>query len=260
MRLATLACCLLAAALATAADPLPPSTPMQLIPAGEFTMGRQSSTEMPAHRVVLSAFWLDEHEVTNAQYQAFCEATGRTLPVYWNVERFQCGEAWPEHPVIGVSLVDARDYAEWVGKRIPTEAEWEYAARAGGEGRFGGDLDELTIELANYKRSPFDAPTDVKSYAPNAYGVYDLIGNVREWTTDYLGAEIPASSLVPEDGDLTGVVPLVDPTGPEKGRTGVVRGGGWYSGSSCQAVTVRNGYPRTWGDFAVGFRCARSAD
>jgi len=254
--------CLFATVLVSVicAETFPDSTPMQLIPAGEFTMGREGSLEMPLHRVRVSAFYLDEHEVTNTQYHVFCEATERKLPVYWGLERFLCGEEWPDRPVIGVSRYDAQKYAEWVGKRLPTEAEWEYAARAGGEGRFGGDVDTLTTELANYKKSDHHAPASVKSYSANAYGLYDLIGNVREWTADRFGAEIPPTSLVPEDGDLAAVMPVVDPAGPEEGSLGVIKGGGWHSGSSCNAAYVRNGYPRGWGDVNVGFRCARDVD
>lgn len=256
------AACLLAVVLAlpALATVTPPSTPMVPIPAGEYTMGRQGSTSHPAHRVKVSAFEMDVHEVTNAQYFAFCQATDRKLPAFWNVERFQCGEAWPDHPVIGVSLGDARAYAVWVGKRLPTEAEWEWAARGGGAGKYGDDLDALAPDQANYKKSPHDAPTVVNSYAPNGYGLHDMIGNVREWTTDYFSTEVPAASLVPESGELDGLVPMVDPTGPEKGHVGVVRGGGWYGGSSCQTVFTRVPYPRAWGDFAVGFRCARDVD
>jgi formylglycine-generating enzyme required for sulfatase activity len=198
--------------------------------------------------------------VTNAQYLAFCEATDRWLPVFWNVERFACGERWPDRPVIGVSQHDAKAYAEWVGKRLPTEAEWEYAARAGGEGRYGGDVAELAPDQANFKKSGNDAPVAVQSYTPNAFGVYDLVGNVREWTADGYGIEIPAASLVPESGDLDGVEPVAGPAFPAEGKLGIVKGGGWYSGASCNAVHVRNPYIRSWGDFNVGFRCARDAE
>jgi len=247
---------LIAATFAIAQTPPPPeSTTMILVPAGEFSMGRQGSTEMPLHRVKVAAFSLDEHEVTNAQYQAFCEATETKLPVFWGLERFRCGDQWPDHPVVGVSRGQAKKYAEWVGKRLPTEAEWEYAARAGSDLRFSS-VDTLTTELANYKKSEHKATAPVKSYPPNAWGFYDLVGNVREWTIDLYGAEVPESSILPEDGDLEGLIPVDNPTGPEKCRLGVVKGGGWYSGPSCNAVYVRNGMPKGWGDFNVGFRCA----
>ncbi|MBD3221120.1 SUMF1/EgtB/PvdO family nonheme iron enzyme [bacterium] len=261
--IATLAAasCLVAAASAHATNAgAPPITSMVRIPGGEFTLGQPGSAELPAHRVRVASFELDVHEVTNAQYLAFCEATDRKLPVYWNVDRFQCGARWPDHPVIGVSQGDAAAYAAWAGKRLPSEAEWVLAARAGGDGRFGGDHETLTRDQANFKLSGHDAPVAVMSYAPSASGLYDMIGNVREWTADRFGTVPPAESLIAGGGDPDAAVAVVDPRGPEIGRLGVVKGGGWYSGSSCQAVHVRNGYPRGWGDFAVGFRCARDLE
>ena len=225
---------LLALSLLAAAQ-LPQSTSLILIPAGEYTMGNPDSEEMPPHRVRIDAFLLDEHEVTNAQYQAFCQATEAKLPIFWGLERFRCGEEWPDHPIVGVSQSQAEKFAEWVGKRLPTEAEWEYAARAGGIGRFGA-VDTLTTDLANYKQSEHKATAPVKSYSPNSFGLYDLIGNVREWTADSYGAEAPFS------------------------RWRVLKGGGWYSGSSCNAAHVRNALPRHWSDFNLGFRCARDVD
>ena len=238
---------LLALALLAAAQPSN-STSLILIPAGEYTMGSPGSEEMPPHRVRIDAFLLDEHEVTNAQYQAFCQATEAELPVFWGLERFRCGEEWPDHPVVGVSQSQAGKYAEWVGKRLPTEAEWEYAARAGSELRFGA-VDTLTTDLANYKQSERQATAPVKSYPPNAFGLYDLIGNVREWTADRYGAEIPENDVVTDN-----------PTGPDTGRWRVLKGGGWYSGSSCNTAHVRNALPRHWSDFNLGFRCARDVD
>jgi len=243
-----------------ASAPRPGTTAMILVPAGEFTMGAAGSADMPPHRVRLSAFLLDEHEVTNAQYLAYCRDTGAEPPVFWGVDRFRCGEAWPDHPLVGVSQAEARKYAEWAGKRLPTEAEWEYAAGGVAQLTFG-EVDGLEPGVANYKTGQADGTMPVKSYPPNGFGLYDLIGNVREWTADYYGAEIPAASLVPADGEgsLAGVVAEVDPRGPATGRWRVLKGGGWYAGASCNAVHVRNVLPASWGDFNLGFRCARDA-
>jgi formylglycine-generating enzyme required for sulfatase activity len=238
-----------------------PITTMIAVPAGEFTMGWPGREDTPPRRVRVSAFLLDEHEVTNAQYRAFCEATGQKPPVFWGVDEFRCGEAWPDHPVVGVSRGAAMKYAAWVGKRLPTEAEWEYAARAGTAQRYAV-ADTMSTTLGNYKKSEHGAPVAVKSYPPNPFGLHDLIGNVREWVIDYYGGEIPAAALVPDDGagPLGEVTALVDPVNETKHRLGVVKGGGWFSGGGCNAAVERNGYPTGWGDFNVGFRCARDLD
>ena len=234
---------------AFADDPPPGLIPTEevLIPAGSFTMGKTDGEgEFTPHEVTLDAFYIDVHEVTNAQYKAFCDATEHKLPFFWEMEGLRCSMEYPDHPVIGVSRGDALKYAEWAGKRLPTEAEWEYAARGGLEGmQMDRDYD-LAPDLANYKKSETGGTVAVKSYEPNAYGLFDVIGNVREWVSDRYRYEY-------SDGQ-----PVTNPTGPEKGP-GVVRGGGWYSGPGCQAVHVRNAMASNWGDFNVGFRCARDA-
>ena len=106
-------------------------TPLVAIPAGTYSMGSEGSDEMPPHRVRVAAFLMDRTEVTNAQYEVFCEATDSALPMFWGIERFRCGSDFPHHPVVGVSQAEAEAYARWAGKRLPTEAEWEYAARGG---------------------------------------------------------------------------------------------------------------------------------
>ena len=224
-------------------------TPLVSIPAGTFSMGSAGSSEMPLHRVRVGAFLMDRAEVTNAQYQAFCEATDRTLPVFWGIERFRCGADFPAHPVVGVSQYDAEAYARWAGKRLPTEAEWEYAARGGLEGLKYDLADTVATDEANFKTSGNDGTMPVASYRPNGYDLCDMVGNVREWTADRWGVW---------KGDPGEVVH--DPTGPAEGRWRVIRGGGWFSGVSCNTVTVRNVLPRHWTDFNVGFRCARDQE
>jgi len=241
----------LVAAAAAAAQPPAEFIPTDeaLIPAGTFTMGHESeSIEYTRHKVSISAFHMDTHEVTNAQYKAFCDATDRKLPFFWEISELRCSMDYPDHPVIGVSQSDARAYAEWAGKRLPTEAEWEYAARGGLDGI---DMDrdyELAPELANYNKSDTGGAVAVKSYGPNAYGLYDMIGNVREWVSDRYRFDYFAQS------------PADNPQGPEQGSLKVVKGGGWFSGPGCQAVWVRNGLASNWGDMNVGFRCARDWD
>jgi formylglycine-generating enzyme required for sulfatase activity len=220
----------------------PPTTELVLVPAGEFQMGRDGdANNSPAHRVRLDSFYMDKHEVTNAQYLRFCKETERQLPIFWGMERFRCGPDFPDHPVVGVSWADAKAYAEWAGKRLPTEAEWEYAARGGLEGKGYPNGDDLDESQANFRS---DGTVPVMSYSPNAYGLYDMAGNVREWVADYY------------DEFYYGAGPAENPKGPEKGTFHVVRDGGWHSGKGCLNVDDRICLPTYWVDFAVGFRCA----
>ena len=227
----------------TPEDSSPPPN-MTLIPAGEFMMGKDDDHDhSPAHRVQLSAFYMDTHEVTSAQYLAFCEATDRKLPMFWGIEKFRCGPDYPDHPVVGVSSADAAAYAEWAGKRLPTEAEWEYAARGGQEGLEYGSEADVDSSLANYKSK---ATQPVGNYPANGYGLHDMVGNVREWVADYYTPDYYENS------------PTADPQGPDQTNYRVVRGGGWFSGKSCNRVHTRLALPVYWVDFNIGFRCAKS--
>jgi iron(II)-dependent oxidoreductase len=228
--------------------PAPRDTSMVLVPAGEFVMGREGTGDSnPPHAVRLRSFTIDRYEVTNAEYAAFCRATGRDLPEFWGTDRFRSGARYPDHPVVLVSWRDAADYAAWRGKRLPTEAEWECAARGGLAGMqyVGGNT--LDSSKVNFTRSGLKGPVPVGSFAPNGYGLYDMAGNVQEWVADRYAAEYYGSS------------PAEDPTGPAGGRLRVVRGGGWFTGPGCMGVAYRIALPSNWVDFNVGFRCARDA-
>ncbi len=219
-----------------------------LVPAGEFMMGQEENEgDRPTHRVALDAFYLEKHEVTNRQYLAFCRATDHRLPDYWGQDRHRSGENWPDHPVIGVSWYDAGDYAEWAGKRLPTEAEFEYALRGGTTTRcFWGEESDTTY--ANFWKSEIGHVVEVDRYAPNGFDLLGMAGNVAEWTADVY------------DRDTYRESPVHDPTGPEGGRYKVIRGGSWHTGPGCMAVWFRNALPSNWVDFSVGFRCARDVD
>ena len=226
-----------------------PQSEMVLIPGGEFFMGSNTDGDhAPAHEVRLEAFYLDVHEVTNAEYYGFCQATGHRLPEFWGIDVRRSGPQFPDHPVVGVSWQDATDYAAWIGKRLPTEAEWEFAARGGLVGRIFPMGDTLSPSDANYAESGIGAPVEVGSYAANGFGLHDMSGNVFEWTADRYSAQYYAAS------------PLASPPGPETGRFRVIRGGGWHSGPYCNRTYYRNALPPQWVDFAVGFRCARDAE
>jgi formylglycine-generating enzyme required for sulfatase activity len=220
------------------------ATPMILIPAGEFLMGDSDGEDSsPVHKVYLDAFYVDAHEVTNAQYLKFCVETERSLPEFWGMDVYRSGPSFPDHPVVGVSWSEASAYAEWRGKRLPTEAEWECAARGGLVLRRYHTGDVLDSTVANYAKS--QGPKPVCSYPPNGFGLCDMTGNVCEWCADLYGYDFYSSS------------PDSNPTGPEAGKFRVIRGGGWHSGKGCCCVYYRNALPSNWRDFNVGFRCVR---
>ncbi|MGD2178600.1 MAG: formylglycine-generating enzyme family protein [Anaerolineae bacterium] len=215
-----------------------------LIPGGELVMGSDSEGDhYPAHKVCLDPFYIDRYEVTNARYLRFCDATGHRLPFFWDMRGFRCGPGYPDHPVVGVSWRDAAAYAAWCGKRLPTEAEWECAARGGMAGKNYPNGDTIDLADGNYSESEKRGPVVVGSYPPNGYGLYDMQGNVVEWVGDWHAADYYSDS------------PVLNPRGPEKGKFRVIRGGGWHSGAYCNRVYYRNGLPPNWLDFNVGFRC-----
>jgi iron(II)-dependent oxidoreductase len=189
---------------------------------------------------------MDKYEVTNAQYYRFCKATGTKLPELWGMREFHCGLQFPDHPVVGVPYANAKKYAQWRGMRLPTEAEWEYAGRGGLKDKKYPNGDELKPELANY--APLSKGTRmVGSYPPNGFGLYDMVGNVAEWVSDYFAKDYYTHS------------PYKNPKGPEYGKQRVIRGGGWHTGPFCSRVYYRNGLVPGWVDFNVGFRCVKTA-
>ncbi|MBN1163747.1 MAG: formylglycine-generating enzyme family protein [Candidatus Krumholzibacteriota bacterium] len=227
-------------------------TVMVLIPAGEYTMGKDSEKGYdfsPAHRVKIDSFLMDRHEVTNSEYLRFCEETGHRLPEFWGTGIFRSGEDYPDLPVVGVSWADAQKYAEWVGKRLPTEAEWEYAARGGLIDKDYPNGDKWTKERARQAGPGWNNLLDpVETYEPNGLGLYDMSGNVWEWVYDRYSAGYYAESG------------RDNPPGPEAGKFRVIRGGSWHSGPMCKRVYYRGGLPGNWCDFAVGFRCVKALD
>jgi formylglycine-generating enzyme required for sulfatase activity len=223
---------------------------MILIPGGEFIMGKNTSYPSdwsPEHSVKVDSFYMDAREITNQEYYAFCQATGHALPEFWGMDRVNSGAGFPDHPVVGVSCYDAEAYAKWTGKRLPTEAEWEYAARGGLAGKNFPTGDQVDSTQANYGKK-YKGILRTGSFAPNGYGLYDMAGNVWEWVSDFYGHDYYQHS------------PEVNPAGPDNGRFKVIRGGGWHSGTMCIQTYFRNGLSGSWVDFAVGFRCARSVE
>jgi formylglycine-generating enzyme required for sulfatase activity len=222
---------------------------MMLIPGGEFMMGKDSERGFdfsPAHRVLVDSFFMDNHEVTNAEYYKFCEKTGHRLPEFWNMDMFRCGEKYPDYPVVGISWYDATDYAVWAGKRLPTEAEWEYAARGGLKDMEYPNGNLWKKERKTNKPGEWLNRTDqVYNDEPNGFGLYHMAGNVWEWTADIYSADYYKTS------------PMDNPAGPSAGSNMVIRSGSWHSGPVCKKVYYRKGLPSNWVDFAVGFRCVK---
>ncbi|GAB4541176.1 MAG: hypothetical protein Kow0063_31790 [Anaerolineae bacterium] len=219
------------------------------IPAGTFIMGSDSGDpeDAPAHQVDLPAFEIDRFEVTNANFAAFVEATGYVTDAEksgkktWRDE-FTAGKE--NHPVTRVTWNDAVAYCEWLGKRLPSEAEWEKAAR-GEDGRsfpWGNDWDPTR---ANVKATGLRGTAAVGSFGAGAspYGVEDMVGNVWEWTADWYQA-YPGNNAS-------------DPYYGEQCR--VSRGGGWFDEEPQATTYNRNcGVPDTTSSDELGFRCARA--
>jgi formylglycine-generating enzyme required for sulfatase activity len=219
---------------------------MVLVPAGEFTMGsNEYDDEKPPRRVYLDAFHIDKYEVTNAQYRRFVQATNRAAPSwYWNDPKFNGST----QPVVGVSWHDAAAYCGWAGKRLPTEAEWEKAAR-GTDGRKYPWGEAWDASRANSDDSKLGRTAPVGSYATGAspYGAQGMAGNVWEWVADWYAADYYQRS------------PERNPKGPESGQYRVVRGGSWVSAPLNLRASGRlnlSTSPDARG-YYVGFRCAR---
>lgn len=225
-----------------------PSDPgMVLIPGGDFIMGKNTSNPtdwQPEHQVSIDSFYMDKYEVTNKQYYEFCTKTKCALPEFWGSSQFKCSLDYPDHPVVGASFIDAERYAKWAGKRLPTEAEWEYALRGGLQNKnfpWGDLIDSTMVNYGKKYKSTLKAGT----FKPNGYGLFDMSGNVFEWTSDFY-----ADNYYKISTDK-------NPKGPVTGRFKVIRGGSWHSGGMCQQTYYRNGLPVSWVDFAVGFRCVK---
>jgi formylglycine-generating enzyme required for sulfatase activity len=225
------------------------------IPSGCFNMGdafsEGGSEELPVHNVcITSDFYMDVHEVTNADYAACVSGGGCTAPS--DSSSFSHGSyygnpTYNDFPVIYVSWHQATAYCTWAGKRLPTEAEWEYAARGGLSGKRYPWGDTISGANANYMTSgdPWDDDTSpVEYYAANGYGLYDMSGNVWEWINDwYLDTYYSIS-------------PTNDPPGPASGTYRVQRGGGWHSITSSLRVSQRSALDPTAQYNKLGFRCA----
>ncbi len=234
---------------------------MAQIPAGCFYMGdvftEGFSNERPVHEVCLSAFEMDIHEITNAEYAA-CAADGVcTTPASagsYSRATYYGDPAYDDFPVIYVSWFQVGEYCTWASKRLPTEAEWEYAARGGLVDKRYPWGDTISGADANYWNSgdPEDNDTNaVASYAANGYGLYDMSGNVMEWINDWFSSTYYQYCV---DYDITD-----DPPGPVSGTYKVLRGGGFTQALLRLRVASRQNFILTPANELdeVGIRCAR---
>lgn len=305
---------------------------MVLIPGGRFLMGaaddKGRADEYPQHSVEVKSFWMDETEVTNAQFKKFVEATGyittaerkpdweelkKQLPagtpkphdslllpaslVFVSPKRATAldnpgqwwawvkGASWKHpqgpgsgiegkenHPVVHISWEDANAYAKWAGKRLPTEAEWEYAARAGMHNQpftWGNEPIEAGKVKTNtwQGRFPdintvsdgFERSAPVRSYTPNAYGLYDMAGNVWEWCSDWYNANYYTECASKNMVNPTGPASFYDPDEPTVPKK-VIRGGSFLCHDSYCAsyrVSARMKTAPDTGLEHTGFRCVR---
>ena len=222
-----------------------------LIPAGSFEMGdyfdEGEANERPVHRVQLDAFYMDVHEVTVGQFREFVQQSGYKYGGNWDsVARYSPGD---DYPMVNVSWNEATAYAKWAGKRLPTEAEWEYAARGGlvGKRYSWGDDESLARDYANYDgtdgKDKWEYCSPVGSFAANGYGLYDMAGNVWEWCQDWY------------DGDYYSSSPATNPPGPDTGTLRVLRGGFWNLSTLSLRVAYRNYRNPTYRSYNYGFRC-----
>jgi formylglycine-generating enzyme required for sulfatase activity len=217
------------------------------IPLGTFTMGCSpgdnecEGLEKPAHQVTITrGFWIGQTLVTVAAYKRFAGAAGRAMP---SPPTFNDGWTHENMPIVNVIWDDAQAYCGWMGGRLPTEAEWEYAARAGSREPRYAPIDEV----AWYNGNSSGQTHDVAGKRPNGFGLYDVLGNVREWVADWYDTKYEESS------------PAQDPQGPASGQFRVLRGGAWDDSEHQVRVTHRFGNYPTSRYSNDGFRCAREA-
>lgn len=232
--------------------------PMVTIPAGEFLMGSPEgqgrADEWPQRPVYLDAFEIDQVEVTNARYLRFVKATGhRTPPNPYGTGPLQSIAGMEHLPVVQMTWYDAKAYCGWVKKRLPTEAEWEKAAR-GTDGRlYPWGNDPPTAQRANFDREWAEEktlhPVGSLPGGDSPYGVKDMAGNAREWVSDWYDAEYYRQA------------PDRNPQGPtKKGVVRSIRGGSWHSPAADLTTAARGRGGFALQTHGTGFRCARSVE
>jgi formylglycine-generating enzyme required for sulfatase activity len=237
---------------------------MVLVPAGPFLMGSNDGlpNERPERQVTLDGYWIDLHEVTLSSYQKFLEETSHNAPPTWDDES---ATTVGDRPAIGMGWEDAAAYCRWAEKRLPTEAEWEKAARGTDGRRFPWGQMQPFVDIANYNRGVWvsEAVTLVgvdtglegmsvrhglKEGGKSPYGLNHVAGNAAEWVADWYDREYYQKG------------PDKNPKGPDSGEKKVVRGGSWVDLPAALRVTARVSAEPEFQDRTIGFRCAKDAE
>ena len=240
--------------VSTEVDPVP----MVTIPAGEFLMGNSEGKgrddERPQRSVYLDAFLIDQVEVTNERYMAFVKSSGhRTPPNPYGTGPLQSIMGIEQLPVVQTTWYDAKAYCSWAKKRLPTEAEWEKAARGTDGRRYPWGNEPPTPKQANFDREWEDEhtlyPVGSLPDGDSPYGVKDMAGNAREWVSDWYDAEYYQHA------------PNRNPQGPDKkGVVRSIRGGSWHSPASDITASARGRGGFALQTHGTGFRCVRSLE
>jgi len=218
------------------------------VPEGWFLMGSNSGQdcERPVHRVWIDAFLLAATQVTNAEYERFLRATGSQPPPFWNDPNFN----HPQQPVVGPSWFEAEQYCRWLKSlsgrayRLPTEAEWERAARGHREQKQFPWGDEAPQSLPDYEKRWLKGPEPVALYTTRAFGLYDICENVHEWCSDWY------------DPGYYAISAERNPQGPEQGQRKASRGGSWRHQVKVARCSARSSIPPEFRYADYGFRVA----
>ena len=230
----------------TRVGPLAPN--LVHIPEGWFGMGSETGqdNERPVHRVWVDEFCLAACQVTNSQYARFLDSTGSNPPPFWQDSNFN----HPQQPVVAVSWFEAVRYCEWMSAitgrkyRLPTEAEWERAARAGVDGKLFPWGDDPPQSRPAYEKRWKNGPEPAGRYEANAFGLYDICDNVHEWCSDWY------------QPDYYSVSPERNPGGPETGSRRASRGGSWRHHIKVARCSARSSIPPQFQYADYGFRMA----
>ncbi|NLW31847.1 MAG: formylglycine-generating enzyme family protein [Fibrobacter sp.] len=225
------------------------------ITGGSFTMGDNNgeADEVPEHEVAISSFSLDRYQVTEKEYDS-CVRAGKCTPAHydncmvWSRGKFMSVKVPssyrnPDYPVVCITWYQAQAYCRFKGKTLPSEAQWEYAAKAGQKYTYAwGDSPPSS---QNCPFSEKKHPQKTGSYKPNSWGLYDMTGNVWEWVSDFY------------ERDYYSFSEKRDPQGPQAGLYRVIRGGGWYSGKKQLRITNRHWFSPAYPEVSIGFRCTK---